>query len=131
MRNILNLLFKDEMRLIDVFITGPLQVYISSLIKVFFFKCFMLATGILNIMFNGYLFLLHSNYIKKPHPFLKNFISKDGKHQIHRLYNLTIMYPIFLYVLLRFILSWRLYIIFLLNIIIGFIYNLYFFYELS
>lgn len=125
MGNILNNFFTNNVRLIDVFITGPLQIYISTFLKILFFKYFMLVTGILNISFNGYIFLLKSNYIKKLHPFLKLFISENGKYQIHRFYNLSIMYPIFLYIILNFKLPLYLRVIFCINIIFGFSFNLY------
>lgn len=114
-----------EIRIIDVFITGPLQIYISLFLKNVFLKYFMLLTGILNIAFNGYVYLLENKFIKRKHRYLKYFITEDGKTQIHRLYNLIIMYPIFLYILLHFKLSNFIQFAFSMNIIIGFIYNLY------
>jgi hypothetical protein len=115
----------NNIRLVDVFITGPLQIYISTLLKNIFFKYFMLITGLLNIIFNGYVYLLESKYIKKKHPYLKHIITENGKTQIHRLYNLIVMYPIFLCILLNFKLPSYLQLVFLINIIIGFIFNLY------
>ena len=115
----------NNIRLIDVFITGPLQIYISFFSKNIFFKYFMLITGVLNITFNGYVFLLKSKYIKKKHPYLKHIITENGKTQIHRLYNLFIMYPIFLYILFNFKLPPYLQLVFFINITIGFIFNLY------
>lgn len=85
----------------------------------------MLITGVLNITFNGYVFLLKSKYIKKKHPYLKHIITENGKTQIHRLYNLFIMYPIFLYILFNFKLPPYLQLVFFINITIGFIFNLY------
>ena len=114
----------NNIRLIDVFITGPLQIYISTLLKNIFFKYFMLITGILNITFNGYVFLLKSKYIKKKHAYLKHIITENGKTQIHRLYNLFIMYPIFLYILFNFNLPPYLQLVFFINITIGFAFNL-------
>ncbi len=114
----------NNIRLLDVFITGPLQIYISTLLKNIFFKYFMLITGVLNIIFNGYVYLLESKYIKRKHPYLKHIITENGKTQIHRLYNLFIMYPIFLYILLNFKLPPYLQLVFFINIIIGFIFNL-------
>lgn len=116
---------KINVRIIDVFVTGPLQIYISLLIKNVFLKYFMLLTGILNILFNGYVFLLENRIIKRKHRYLKYVITKNGKTQIHRVYNLTIMYPIFLYILLHFKIPTFIQFAFSLNIIIGFIYNLY------
>ena len=114
----------NNIRLVDVFITGPLQIYISTLLKNIFFKYFMLITGLLNIIFNGYVYLLESKYIKKKHAYLKHIITENGKTQIHRLYNLIVMYPIFLYILLNFKLPPYLQLVFFINITIGFIFNL-------
>ena len=116
---------KINVRIIDVFVTGPLQIYISLLIKNVFLKYFMLLTGILNIAFNGYVFLLENRIIKRKHRYLKYVITKNGKTQIHRVYNLTIMYPIFLYILLHFKIPTFIQFAFSVNIIIGFIFNLY------
>ena len=80
---------------------------------------------VLNITFNGYVFLLKSKYIKQKHRYLKHFITENGKTQIHRLYNLFIMYPIFLYIILNFKLPTHLQLIFFINIVTGFIFNLY------
>ena len=114
----------NNIRLVDVFITGPLQIYISTLLKNIYFKYFMLITGLLNIIFNGYVYLLESKYIKKKHAYLKHIITENGKTQIHRLYNLIVMYPIFLYILLNFKLPPYLQLVFFINITIGFIFNL-------
>ena len=114
----------NNIRLVDVFITGPLQIYISTLLKNIFFKYFMLITGLLNIIFNGYVYLLESKYIKKKHAYLNHIITENGKTQIHRLYNLIVMYPIFLYILLNFKLPPYLQLVFFINITIGFIFNL-------
>ena len=116
---------KINVRIIDVFVTGPLQIYISLLIKNVFLKYFMLLTGILNIAFNGYVFLLENRIIKRKYRYLKYVITKNGKTQIHRVYNLTIMYPIFLYILLHFKIPTFIQFAFSVNIIIGFIFNLY------
>ena len=118
---------KINIRIVDVFITGPLQIYISLFLKNVFLKYFMLITGILNIAFNGYVFLLESRFIKRKHRYLKYFITEDGKTQLHRLYNLIIMYPIFLYILLHFKIPNFVQFAFSMNIIIGFVYNLYYF----
>jgi hypothetical protein len=123
----LNKLWRNELRLIDVFFLGPLQIVVSTYIPNIFFKYFLLITGILNILFNGHNFLLINKTIKNPILFFKPFINKIGKSQLHRLYNLIVMYPIFLYSLLFYKLPYYLYKLFLLNIVIGFLFNLYFF----
>ena len=126
MENKINNIFNsNNIRLVDVFITGPLQIYVSTFLKNIYFKYFILLTGVLNITFNGYVFLLKSKYIKQKHRYLKYFITENGKTQIHRLYNLFIMYPIFLYIILNFKLPTHLQLIFFINIVTGFIFNLY------
>jgi hypothetical protein len=49
-KNILNNFFDNNVRLIDVFITGPLQIFISFFLKITFFKYFILITCIFNII---------------------------------------------------------------------------------
>jgi len=120
-------LWNPYSRLVDVFITGPLQIYVSKYINNKLLKYFMILTGLLNILFNGHNFLLTNDYIKNPFNILKLFISKNGKHQEHRIYNLFIMYPIFLYILLFFKLPSYVYNMFLINIIIGSLFNLYYY----
>ena len=114
-----------DVRLVDVFISGPLQIYISTFLKGFL-KWFMLVTGISNILYNGHNVLYFNNYIKN---YIKPITTTNGKTQIHRIYNLLIMYPIFLYIMLYCKLPKYVTIILLLNIIIGFSYNLYYLYE--
>jgi uncharacterized protein YhhL (DUF1145 family) len=116
-------------RLMDVFITGPLQIIVSTYItRSALLRYFMLITGILNIIYNGHNFLLFESILKKPLPILNKFIHlKNGKHQLHRLYNLIIMYPVFTYVLLNIAMPFELRILLLINIIIGFLYNLYYY----
>lgn len=126
-KNISNNFFDNNVRLIDVFITGPLQIFISFFLKITFFKYFMLITGILNIIYNGYVFLLKNKFIKKIHSPFKHLITKNGKTQLHRLYNLFIMYPIFIYILLHFKLPSYLQALFYMNIVVGFAFNLYYF----
>jgi len=129
----MNILNHYNFRLIDVFISGPLQIFISSYISrthksLFLLHYFMLFTGILNILYNGHNFLLFNSNIKTPLPLIKPFINlKYGKHQLHRLYNLIIMYPVFIFVLLHIDIPIHIKVLFLINIIIGIIYNLYYF----
>ena len=79
----------NNIRLFDIFLLGPLQIYISTFIPQsdLFFKYFMLLTGILNIFYNGHNYLLFNNTLKEPINILKYFVSIHGKFQIHRLYN--------------------------------------------
>ena len=115
-------------RLGDVFILGPLQIYVSTFITHTPLRYFMLLTGILNIIYNGHNLLLFNKLIKKPVSVFKPFVHlKNGKHQIHRLYNILIMYPIFAYILLTVKLPDIISILFFTDIIVGFLLNLYFF----
>ena len=119
----------NKVRLIDVFITGPLQIIISNHIKTSpLLRYFMLITGISTIIYNGHNFLLFDSILKKPLPILNKFIHlKHGKYQVHRLYNLIIMYPIFIYVLLNIVMPFEVRILLLINIVIGFLYNLFYY----
>ena len=72
----LNKLWRNELRLIDVFFLGPLQIVVSTYIPNIFFKYFILITGILNILFNGHNFLLINKTIKNPILFLQLVLSK-------------------------------------------------------
>ena len=116
-------------RLGDVLITGPLQIYVSTFIKhSLFLRYFMLLTGILNIIYNGHNLLLFNKLIKNPVSVFKPFVHlKNGKHQIHRLYNILITYPIFAYILFTVKLPDIISILFFTDIIVGFLFNLYFF----
>lgn len=114
-----------DIRIADVLISGPLQIYVSTYLQGFL-KYFMLLTGICNIIYNGHNYLTLNNYIQ-PNYFIKQFVSKNGKYQIHRIYNLIIMYPIFLYIALYKNLPPYVYILLLCDIILGFIYNFYYF----
>jgi len=116
-------------RLIDLFVSGPLQIYISFYLKQYVFKYFMLITGISNILYNTHNYLLLDRKIlQKPLPILKPFIDLNhGKRQFHRLYNLIIMYPLFFYIIMNYHLPIYLRIMFIINIIVGFTFNLYYF----
>lgn len=115
-------------RLGDVLITGPLQIYVSTFITQPLLRYFMLLTGILNILYNGHNLLLFNKLIKNPVSVFKPFVHlKNGKHQIHRLYNILIMYPIFAYILLTVKFPKIISILFFTDIVIGLLFNLYFF----
>ena len=49
-------------RLYDVFISGPTQIGVSFYMKEPFLRCFMLLTGVLNILYNGH------NYLRMKNP---------------------------------------------------------------
>lgn len=122
----------NAVRLTDVFFSGPLQIIVSNYIITPLLRYFMLFTGILNIIYNGHNFLLFNSTIKKPLPILNKFIHfKNGKYQLHRLYNLIIMYPIFTYVLLNINMPIEVRILLLINIVVGISYNLFYYLTLS
>lgn len=126
------LMDKNKVRLFDVFFSGPLQIIVSNYIRTSILRYFMLFTGILSIIYNGHNFLLFNSTIKQPLPILNKFIHlKNGKYQLHRLYNLIIMYPIFIYVLLNVVMPIELRILLLINIVVGFVYNLFYYLTLS
>jgi hypothetical protein len=123
----------NKVRLVDVFFSGPLQIIVSNyIIKTPLLRYFMLFTGILSIIYNVHNFLLFNSTLKQPLPILNKFIHlKNGKYQLHRLYNLIIMYPIFIYVLLNIVMPIELRILLLINIVFGFVYNLFYYLTLS
>ena len=114
-----------DVRIVDVFISGPLQIYVSTFLKGFL-KWFMLITGIMNILYNGHNVLFFNNYIKN---YIKPITTVHGKTQIHRIYNIIIMYPIFLYIILYCKLPRYIIILLLINMIVGFSYNSYYLYK--
>lgn len=112
-------------RILDVIFLGPLQILVGLYTKNILLKIFMITTGLMNIIYNGHNFL-HFQYNWKISPIFHGFVDKiQGKTQIHRLYNILIMYPIFYYVYKTEELPKILSYLFLGDIIIGFIYNLY------
>ena len=113
-----------DIRIADVLISGPLQIYVSTYLHGFL-KIFMFVTGVCNIIYNGHNYLTLNNYIK-PIYFIEQFVSKNGKYQIHRIYNLIVMYPIFLYIVLYQNLPKYVYILLACDIILGYMYNLYY-----
>ena len=127
--NIVGMNLSNITRLIDVFLSGPLYILISSYIaRPTILRYYMLFTGLLNIIYNGHNFLLFTSNIKQPLPILKPFVHlHNGKTQTHRLYNLFIMYPIFTYVLLNVDMPNVVRAVFLVDIIIGIAYNLYYY----
>ena len=117
----------NETRLVDVFLLGPVQILVGLHVKNLLLKLFMIITGIMNILYNGHNYLYFSNRINKFNIFNQFTSDKSGKITIHRVYNLVIMYPIFLYVYLTTPLPKWLRVIFALDIIIGFAFNATFF----
>jgi hypothetical protein len=114
-------------RLYDILFSGNIYIYVSTFIKIEWLKYFILLVGIMTILYNLHNFLLIDlKVIKEPIPIMKPFIcKKKGKTQIHRLYNILIMYPLLLYST-RF-LSYNLSKILKIMIIIGITYNLHYY----
>lgn len=109
-------------RLIDVFLLGPIQILVGLLINDnIFLRLFMILTGILNIIYNGNNYLYFNYGVK---PILSPFVNKKhGKTQIHRIYNLLVMYPIFYYIYQNYEMPSFIKTIFYWDIIIGALFN--------
>jgi hypothetical protein len=86
-------------RLYDIFFSSIIYIYTSTFIKITWLKYFILFVGIMTNLYNLHnLLLIDLKIIKEPISILKPFVNvKNGKIQIHRLYNLLIMYPILNY----------------------------------
>ena len=113
-------------RLIDIFITGPFRIYISKYIKSYFFKLYILIEGVLVILFNLYTYLHINKHITLlPFKIINSYSNKKGKPQVHRLFNIFIMYPIHIYILYTNRFDQIHFILFSLLTFTGFIYNMY------
>jgi len=123
----------NKVRLLDVLGLGPIQIAVSTYVKQPWLKCFMLVTGISTIIYNLHNFLyFHTDVLNKPNPIFKGFVDPlNGKFQNHRLYNILIMYPLFLLAYNSTKLPTTLKYLFLLDIIIGTIYNSYHYCSIS
>ena len=119
--------YKDGIvRLWDVFVLGPIYIYISTFIDNIVLKLLMIVYGVTNIIYNlhNYL-LLNAKVIDKPWKIIDWMVDKvEGKTQNHRLYNVIVMYPFFLYIWYNIELPKWLTNFFIIDIILGFIYNL-------
>ena len=116
----------SNVRLLDVFILGPLQIFISLHVKNKLLKYFLFIIGVSNIIYNGHNYLyLDLNILKKPLSIFSPFINKNyGKTQLQRLFNIFIMYPIFMHILRTTNISNYIKLLFLVQIVFGFTYNL-------
>ena len=114
-------------RLYDIFFSSIIYVYTSRFIKIIWLKYFVLLTGIMTNLYNLHNFLLIDlKILKEPIHIMKPFVNiKKGKTQIHRLFNLFIMYPL-LYYSTRFLPN-NLSTLVKLMVFVGSIYNLYFY----
>jgi len=116
-----------DVRILDVFILGPLDLYISTFLHGFL-KLFMIYTGVTNILYNGHNYLHFNNYIDNH---IKLFTTSNGKRQIHRMYNLLIMYPIYVYIILYTNLPYYLKVLLTCSAIAGILFNLYYLYKVD
>jgi len=86
-------------------------------------RLLMVFIGVMTILYN-----LHNYLLLDVKQIIRNYFGwfthrTQGKQQLHRLYNIFIMYPVFYYVYQRY--PTQISTLFLLNIVIGFIYNLF------
>lgn len=123
------MIFNSE-RLLDVFYTGPLQIYIGLQIPTTPLRFFMVFTGICTILYNLHNYLYIDKKLIKTNYFNGFTHPVHGKYQWHRLYNLFVMYPIFLYVYYNYSKA-ALSNLFLLNIIVGWLFNAWNFVKLK
>ena len=124
--------FSNFDRLYDVFLSGPLYIYLSTFIPSTkpILKIFVFLTGLATIIYNGHNWLFLNQHLLQM-PLFPNFVDlKNGKTQFHRVFNLLVMYPV---------LGWSNYITkkptWLTNLIyviiaLGFLYNLYNYYTI-
>jgi len=88
--------FSNFDRLYDVFLSGPLYIYLSTFISNTkpILKIFVFLTGLATIIYNGHNWLFLNTYWLQM-PLFPNFVDlKNGKTQPHRIFNLLVMYPV-------------------------------------
>ena len=108
-------------RLSDVVLTGPIQLMVASRVQPGCLQLFMIITGIMTIVYNGYVYLSMKGKV----PTIPRIIDKiEGKTQIHRLFNVFVMYPIFMHVFLTTKLPLHIKVAFMFEIIFGTLFNL-------
>jgi hypothetical protein len=87
-----------SIRLIDIFMLGPFQLYLSTQMRNKFLKYAFVYIGASTIIYNLHNYMYFDMGL---HHF--KFIPVDenvrGKLQIHRLYNIFLMYPVMIYAL--------------------------------
>jgi hypothetical protein len=98
-------------RLFDIFYTVPLRLYLSQFIDNKFLKYYLFIEGVFVILFNSY------NYLR--------YNKGNSKPQIHRLYNICVMYPIHIYIMLSSQFTNIQLFLFITITLPGFIYNTY------
>lgn len=118
------------LRLYDVFFSGILFIYISTIIENILLKIFMMITGIMTIAYNLNN-LMYLDYKKINKSYFGRLTTQQGKTQIHRLYNIIIMYPIFVYVYMQIPEEYSIIrTLFMIDIVGGIIYNGYYYLTL-
>jgi hypothetical protein len=117
-----------DVRLIDIFLTGPFRIYLSYYVKNKYSSFYLFYGGLYVLLFNLFTYLyinLNFTCLETPFKFINEYSDKvKGKPQLHRLFNLFIMYPIEIFILLISNLSFLQKLLYLLLIVSGFIYNL-------
>ena len=86
-------------RLYDIFFSSLVYIYSSQFIKVSWLKYFVLCVGLMTNLYNLHNFLLiNVRLIDEPINVLRPFVDvNNGKTQLHRLYNILLMYPLLYY----------------------------------
>ena len=91
-----------------------------------YLKNYMLIEGLLTILYNGYNYLRFNKNISIPVKFINDYTDKEkGKSQLHRLYNILVMYPLHLYIVYKSDFTVFQLLLLLSITITGFIYNTY------
>ena len=119
-------------RELDVLISGPLYLFASQWVKNRVLKTFVLAVGFGTIIYNLHNYLYIDARILK-HSLLPSSLVNPrwGKTQLHRLYNICIMYPILFYIYKNISVPVYLHLILYTQLGVGFIYNLINYLKLS
>lgn len=120
-----NFLKTTHTRLLDVFYIGPIHLLVSKYVDNDLLKLFMIYTGLGTIIYNGhnYLYIDRGVMDKSMIPLVHD---TQGKYQIHRLFNVLIMYPVFNYIYNTTEIPQPLKKLFRINMILGFLFNLYY-----
>lgn len=114
----------------DVLIEGLLYIYISTIIDNIILKIFMMIFGIMTIVYNLNN-LMYLDYKKINKSYFGRLTTQQGKTQIHRLYNIFVMYPIFIYIYTQIPEDYRIIrTLFMIDIVGGLIYNGYYYLTL-
>jgi hypothetical protein len=119
-------------RLVDTFILGPFQMYIA--LKYInnnpLLKWYLFGVGLFSFIWNTHnYFYIDTEFVNQS--YMPAVHRQHGKYQIHRVYNLLIMYPVYIYVLNNYSLSPFTYTCLMVNIIVGIVFNLYHYLNIS